>query len=466
MRKNKGSFLKVLLVSIIGILSFTQCTKDEDKKLPTVGEITPSQAEVGDTITISGTNFSDVATNNTVTFTGNDEKIDAIVTKATTTSLDVVVPEMSLGEVQITITANGVTTTAQAFKIVVKPEITGFTGNNGGMGDEVVIKGKNFMPGTESPTVIINGKEQPISSASDTEIKITLVAKTFSGDLIVTNSDGEVSAPELYMYKSAYSFNSTPFIEGYVDWITYTPEGDFYAVTGDRYYVKKFDKNAQELATYMEQGESAEYAPEYLWLSDDGTLYLTEYFGRIFKMDTKTETAFSLFVDNTDPLALKDQMKQISGDNNGNLYFGSGSNNQILKVDAQGTISEIYKSNKHSLFGLQYLNDKIYCATFDEMFSVDTLGNSYKEYVTSNANDGVGFRAESLCMFSENDVYLARKRVGIYKVNMQDASLDLVVSNSELGFSEDKSSMIRMVPTPEGDIVICIASGAYKLTRE
>ncbi len=466
MRKNNSSFLALLFVVTISMLSFTQCKKKDKKpEPPTFGEITPAQAKVGETITISGTNFNTIAANNTVTFASNDDETKATITKATTTDLEVTVPDMTHGTVKITITANEQTTAPVSFKIVAQPEITSFTGNNGSMGDEVVITGKNFMaPGTVNPIVTINGKNQEVTSASDTEIKIKLAAKTFSGDMVIKNPDEMVSESKTYTYKSKYTFNSTPFITGHVDWITYTPEGDFYAVTGDRYYVKKFDKNAQELATYMEQGEleSPEYAPEYLWLADDGTLYLTEYFGRIFKMDTKTETAFSLFVNNTDPLALKDQMKQISGDNNGTLYFGSGTNMQILKVDAKGAISEVYKDTK-AIFSLQYLNDKIYCTTSDEVFSVDTSGNSYKEYVNSNANGGAGFNSTSLCMCSEEDMYVAKPGKGIYKVNTQDASLELIISDSDLG---GFPSPIRMIPTPEDDIVICTSSGAYKLTRE
>ncbi len=462
MRKNNSSFLALLFVVTISMLSFTQCKKKDKKpEPPTFGEITPAQAKVGETITISGTNFNTIAANNTVTFTSNDDETKATITKATATDLEVTVPDMPHGTVKITITANEQTTAPVSFKIVAQPEITSFTGNNGSMGDEVVITGKNFMaPGTVNPIVTINGKEQEVTSASDTEIKIKLAAKTFSGDMVIKNPDEMVSESKTYTYKSKYTFNSTPFITGYVDWITYTPEGDFYAVTGDRAKVQKFKGDGTWIADILDDYDN--YGPEYLWLADDGTLYLTEYFGRIFKMDTKTETAFSLFVNNTDPLALKDQMKQISGDNNGTLYFGSGSNSQILKVDAKGAISEVYKNTK-AIFSLQYLNDKIYCATSDEVFSVDTSGNSYKEYVNSNANGGAGFNSPSLCMCSEEDMYVAKPRKGIYKVNTQDASLELIISDSDLG---NILTEVRMIPTPEGDIVICILSGAYKLTRE
>ena len=82
------------LLVFVSQLSFSQ--------IPTITSFSPASAEVGDTVTITGTNFSTIPANNIVYFGA----VKATITTATSTSLSVIVPASTTYE-PITVTKAG-----------------------------------------------------------------------------------------------------------------------------------------------------------------------------------------------------------------------------------------------------------------------------------------------------------------------------------------------------------------------
>jgi hypothetical protein len=102
----KNSKLPVLFLS--AVLVFAACKKDSDNPAtepPVTEPLSMAAAKPGDTIIITGENFSEVAANNTVKFNG----VTATVVSATATQIVVVIPA-NASSGTITVTVNGKTT--------------------------------------------------------------------------------------------------------------------------------------------------------------------------------------------------------------------------------------------------------------------------------------------------------------------------------------------------------------------
>jgi gliding motility-associated-like protein len=88
--------------------------------LPTITSFTPASGPVGTTVTITGTNFSTTAANNTVAFNGTT----SIVTASTATSITTTVPVgATTGKISVTVGTNTATSTND-FTVTASPIIT------------------------------------------------------------------------------------------------------------------------------------------------------------------------------------------------------------------------------------------------------------------------------------------------------------------------------------------------------
>ena len=116
---------------IFALLIFFACSKKNDTTspmavLPSITSFTPDSGSAGTTVTISGTNFSPTAGQNTIKFNG----VAATATATSATQLTVIVPAGATSGV-ITVTVNGQTATSiNSFTIlpgswVQKPDFAG-----------------------------------------------------------------------------------------------------------------------------------------------------------------------------------------------------------------------------------------------------------------------------------------------------------------------------------------------------
>jgi protocatechuate 3,4-dioxygenase beta subunit len=183
----RKQFLKSLGMSSLIAPLIVACSKDDDATpVPSITSFTATSGAVGDTVIISGANFSATTTNNTVTFNGTT----ATVTAATTTQLTVTVPSgTSTGKIAVTV--NGQTGTSSSdFTVTTSSStadlaITSFT-SSGSAGSSIVITGTGFSTTAASNTVTINGVVATVVSATVTQLVVTVPSGATSGVVAVT----------------------------------------------------------------------------------------------------------------------------------------------------------------------------------------------------------------------------------------------------------------------------------------
>ena len=121
---------------------------------PSISSITPVSAAPGASITIAGTNFSTTANANVVTFGSGT----ALVSAATATSLQVTVPNIASGAVNVTVSVAGKTSNALGFTV------TGGTGG-GGSGCHITYTITNsWSTGFQTAITIANTGTTPLTS--------------------------------------------------------------------------------------------------------------------------------------------------------------------------------------------------------------------------------------------------------------------------------------------------------------
>jgi formylglycine-generating enzyme required for sulfatase activity len=163
--------------------------------LPTVTDIQPPRGMAGDTITLTGTNFTDATA---VTF----NEVPALFTVMSPTRILANVPA-GVRTGPITVTApDGTATSASDFRV--PPVIYGFMPITGVTGTIVTVYGTNFIGTT---AVTFNGAPAQFTTYGSTVILATAPAHLTTGPIAVTTPDGTAT--------SAASFMVVPTLDGF-----------------------------------------------------------------------------------------------------------------------------------------------------------------------------------------------------------------------------------------------------------
>ena len=148
----------------------------------------PGGGPVGTNVTISGTGFSAVPSENTVSFNG----VSAQVSSATSTQLVAVVPAgATTGPIAVEVTA-GSATSSTSFTVgaTAAPTVTGFTPTLATAGTPVTVTGTNFSAVPSENALELNITGAPVSSATATSLSTTVPFGARSGRVSVTTSNG------------------------------------------------------------------------------------------------------------------------------------------------------------------------------------------------------------------------------------------------------------------------------------
>ncbi len=167
----KNVLLVVLLVTTIA--AFSQ---------PTISGFTPLSGIVGQSVTITGTNFSTTAANNIVKFNG---VVATISGTPTATSIVTTVPTGATTG-KITVTVGTATATSTNNFTVPPPTITSFAPVRGIVGSSVTITGTNFSPTSANNLVKFNGITATVTSASATSLTVTVPTAATTGPITVS----------------------------------------------------------------------------------------------------------------------------------------------------------------------------------------------------------------------------------------------------------------------------------------
>ncbi len=154
-----------------------------------INEFNPNSGPVASTVTIYGTGFSSIASQNTVKFNG----ITATVTSASATQIVTKVPTgATTGTISVT-APSGTATSSSAFTVSSSngmPTISSFSPTIGIPSTAVTVTGANFDTNTGNDSVQFNGGDATISTATATSISTSVPVVATSGHISVSTAIG------------------------------------------------------------------------------------------------------------------------------------------------------------------------------------------------------------------------------------------------------------------------------------
>jgi len=163
--------------------------------LVSVIDFNPGGGPVASTVTIYGTGFSPMPSENTVTFNGTA----ATVSSASPTQLVVTVPTgATTGSIGVTAPA-GSASSSTAFTVTATsgaPTITSFTPTIATPGTAVSITGTNFEPTTTNNRLRFNIVPAPITSSTTTNISVAVPGGATSGRLSLATPGGSTQSTD------------------------------------------------------------------------------------------------------------------------------------------------------------------------------------------------------------------------------------------------------------------------------
>src|SRR2546427_2909610 len=168
---------------------------------PSITNLSPASAPVGNSVTITGTNFGATEGSSMVTFNGTPA---AAASSWSSTNITVLVPPgASSGSAIVTVgslSSNGV-----AFTVLPTPNITNINPSAARVGTLVTITGTNFGTAQGTSAVVFNGTTATPTSWSATSIVVPVATGATTGNVVV-GAGGVPSNP--------VAFTVTPTITG------------------------------------------------------------------------------------------------------------------------------------------------------------------------------------------------------------------------------------------------------------
>ena len=166
-----------------------------------VTNVAPTSGRVGSTVTLTGTGFSTVTTNNTVRFGTTLATVSSV--NATGTSMDVVVPANVSGAQSVTVQVGTQTSTGVTYNVI--PSITNISAASGAIGSTLTITGTGFDDTDANNTVSFGGTNASITSATPTSIVVSVPAGVSGANNVTVTVNGQVST-------ETRTFNITPVL--------------------------------------------------------------------------------------------------------------------------------------------------------------------------------------------------------------------------------------------------------------
>jgi hypothetical protein len=171
---------KFVVQTMYNTLSYSVVAPTDFTIVPSEPEITsfsPANGVVGSVVTITGKNFSAVASENKVMMSG----LNAVITSSNTTQITFIVPVgATTGKISIQTQIGQVIYTALSatdYKVdSSEPVITSFSPASGPVGTVVTITGKNFSSVASDNMIMMNGLQIAPISSSTTQIVFTVQA--------------------------------------------------------------------------------------------------------------------------------------------------------------------------------------------------------------------------------------------------------------------------------------------------
>ena len=192
--------LVIFCMSILAVIALLwSCSKEDVTPIvlvPTITSVSPVSGEIGDEVTITGTNFNTAAIYNEVKFGG----VTSIATSSTGTSLTALIPPGSpAGDGGVAVKAYGELTDALSFTVIWPPPvITNIAPGYGYSDDTITIVGANFSPDLADISVSFAGTDATVVVSTISSIDVKVPAGVATGDVTVTVA-GQASNSALFL---------------------------------------------------------------------------------------------------------------------------------------------------------------------------------------------------------------------------------------------------------------------------
>lgn len=336
------------------LLSITR----QDSEDVSIMEFTPNAGPIGTTVTITGTGFSSVGSQNTVTVNGTA----ATVTSASATQLVITVAvNTTTGVIAVTAPAGSSTSTA-VFTISSSPAptISNFTPSIASNGASLTITGTNFGTVVGNISTKIHNMFATVGSLTSTSIGTTVPAGSTSGKIRVTTPGGIVtSSADLFIPPS-------PYTPSQVESTGRMTIGQYQDLTIDepaKVTLRVFDGTAGQPLT-LSASNVTSISAVYVY-KPNGTLWTSQYVGTgggtvvdgtlpqtgTYTILVVPSALITTYAGTGSPGYSGDGGTAADAwinhpfhgvvDSSGTLYFADTLNNRVRKIDAEGEITTV-----------------------------------------------------------------------------------------------------------------------------
>lgn len=341
---------------------------------PAIAAFAPAQAQVGDSVTVSGTGFSPVAAENLLSFNGAQAPMAAATAMQLTASVPV---GATSGPTALKVGA--MTVLGPNFSVL--PVVNTVAPLQGLPGTVVTLTGTGFNAQIKTNNLVeFNGVAAAIQKATATELEVVVPAAATNGDLTLTVNGLPAALSQVFKAETRIqtvagtrTIASTQALQWQKPYwaMVADSQGNLYATAADESVVYKITP-AGILTTIAGDGEEGFGGdggraidarlnqPRGLALDGDDTLYVADTSNhRIRKIDLKTGTittvagdgGSSFFGDGGSALAAQLNAPQaVAVDANHHLLIADSSNRRIRRVDAStGTITTVAGGGKDAV---------------------------------------------------------------------------------------------------------------------
>ena len=288
---------------------------------PTFTGMTPASGKAGDVLTITGTNFSTVLSENVISMNGTP----AAVTAATATQIKATVPQgVTTGRVSLTVRgkiANPATGVNITFTVIPPPTITAMSPVTGTAGTVVTLTGTNFSTIAADNKVLFNGLAATVTSAAATQLIVTAPTGVSTG-LVTVKVNGVDAA-----------------VTGGTATNTFTviANTDF-GTPGQAYGLN-----------------SVYFEPSYKAVDNDGNLWLVDLDGQINKESyrggdqLKTITAADISFASLSSYLCRGIARDVNGGIHAYIYGsgagGAGNPSFVVSISSSGVVTKDFETN-------------------------------------------------------------------------------------------------------------------------
>lgn len=345
-----------LLLTIVIALTYSCKNDPEPAPAPTISSISPTKGTVNTEVTITGENFNASAASNTVKF----NSVDAEVVSATPTQIIAKVPS-NAGTGKVTVSTSSGIAEGPEFEYLEPPTITSVAPLTGPFGTSVTITGSKFEPVPSQNIVKFNGVEADVTSATSTQLVVTVPVGAGTGKIAVTTSVGTVEGPDFeFIFTAVVSTFAGDGTEGFADGTGLTakfnfPTGLAFDANENLFVADRLNHRIRKITsdgvvttfagdgdagTLDGNGTSAKLnGPNGLFFDSNGDLYVTDSQGGTIRKVTSTGDVTTVAGTGVqgyaDGAALSAQFAFCTGivmDSHGDLFAADFGNHTIRKI--------------------------------------------------------------------------------------------------------------------------------------